>query len=74
MVLYGYETWSQTTLREEREWSVFASRVLKIILVFGLKRNEVTGFWRKLHNEELLNLYSRPSTSIIRMVKPRRIR
>jgi hypothetical protein len=45
-------------------------RVLRRI--FGSKRDEVTGGWRKLHNEELHNLYSSPS--IIRMIKPRRIR
>jgi hypothetical protein len=46
---------------------VFVNRVLRRI--FGLKRDEVTGGWRKLHNDELHNLYS--STSIIRMVKSR---
>jgi hypothetical protein len=40
--------------------------------IFGPKRDEVTGGWRKLHNEELLNLYSSPS--IIRMIKSRRMR
>jgi hypothetical protein len=49
---------------------VFENRVLKRI--FGPKRDEVTGGWRKLHNEELHNLYSSPST--IRMIKPRRKR
>jgi hypothetical protein len=49
---------------------VFENRVLTRI--FGSKRNEVTGGWRKLHNEELHNLYSSPS--IIRMIKSRRIR
>jgi hypothetical protein len=49
---------------------VFESRVLRRI--FGPKRDEVTGGWRKLHNEELHNLYSSPS--IIRMLKSRRIR
>jgi hypothetical protein len=49
---------------------VFENRVLRRI--FGPKRDEVTGSWRKLHNEELHNLYSSPS--IIRMVKPRRMR
>jgi hypothetical protein len=44
---------------------VFENRVLRRI--FGLKRDEVTGGWRKLHNEELQNLYSSPS--IIRMIK-----
>jgi hypothetical protein len=49
---------------------VFENRVLRRI--FGLKRDEVTGEWRKLHNEELHNLYSSPD--IIRQVKSRRIR
>jgi hypothetical protein len=40
--------------------------------IFGLKRDEVTGKWRKLHDEELHDLYS--SQSIIRMIKPRRMR
>jgi hypothetical protein len=49
---------------------VFENRVLRRI--FGPKRDEVTGGWRKLHNEELLSLYSSPS--IIRMIKSRRMR
>jgi hypothetical protein len=49
---------------------VFENRVLRII--FGLKRDEVIKGWRKLHNEELHNLYSSPST--IRMIKSRRMR
>jgi hypothetical protein len=49
---------------------VFENRVLRRI--FGPKRDEVTGGWRKLHNEELHNLYSSPS--IIRMIKSRRMR
>jgi hypothetical protein len=49
---------------------VFENRVLRGI--FGPKRNEVTGDWRKLYNEELHNLYS--SSSIIRMIKSRRMR
>jgi hypothetical protein len=60
-VLIGYITWS-LTLREEHRL-----RVLRRI--FGLKRDEVTGGWRKLHNEELHNLYSSPS--IIRVIKSR---
>ena len=58
MVLYGCETWS-LTLREERRLRVFENRVLR--RVFGPKRDEVTGEWRKLHNEELNNLYSSPN-------------
>ena len=53
--LYGCETWS-LTFREEHRLRVFESRVLRRI--FGPKRGEVTGEWRKLHNEELNNLYS----------------
>jgi hypothetical protein len=49
---------------------VFENRVLRRI--FGLKRDKMTGGWRKLHNEELHNLYSSPS--IIRMIKSRRVR
>jgi hypothetical protein len=48
-VLYGCETWS-LTLREERRLRVFENRVLR--RVFGPQRDEVTGDWRKLHNEE----------------------
>jgi hypothetical protein len=52
-------------LREEHRLRVFENRVLRRI--FGPKRDEVTGEWRKLHNEELHNLYSSPD--IIRLVK-----
>jgi hypothetical protein len=57
VVLYGCETWS-LTLREEHRLRVFENRVLRRI--FGLKMDEVTGEWRKLHNEELHILYSSP--------------
>jgi hypothetical protein len=57
-------------LRKERRLKVFENRVLSRI--FGPKRDEVTGGWRKLHNEELHNLYSSPS--IIRIIKSRRMR
>ena len=66
VVLYGCETWS-LTLREERRLRVFENRVLR--RVFGSKRNEVTGEWRKLHNKELYDLYSLPN--IVRVVKSR---
>jgi hypothetical protein len=66
VVLYGCETWS-LTLREDR---VFENRVLRRI--FGPKRDEVMGEWRKLHNEELHNLFSSPD--IIRQVKSGRMR
>jgi hypothetical protein len=68
VVLYGCETWS-LTLREEHRLRVFENRVLRRI--FGTKRDEVTGEWRKLHNEELRDLYSSPS--IIRIFKLRRM-
>jgi hypothetical protein len=64
VVLYGCETWS-LTLREEHRLRVFENRVLRRI--FGPKSDEVTGEWRKLHSEELYNLYSSPD--IIRQVK-----
>jgi hypothetical protein len=67
VVLYGCETWS-LTLREEHRLRVFENSVLRRI--FGPKRDEVTGDWRKLHNEELHNLYSSPN----RMIKSRRMR
>jgi hypothetical protein len=69
VVLYGCETWS-LTLKEERRLRVFETRVLR--RVFGPKRDEVTGEWRKLHNEEPNDLYSLPS--IVRVVKSRRMR
>jgi hypothetical protein len=58
VVLYGCETWS-LTLREEHRLRLFENRVLSRI--FGPKRDEVTGGWRKLHNEKLHGLYSSPS-------------
>jgi hypothetical protein len=65
VVLYGCETWS-LTLREERRLRVFENRMMRI---FGPKR-EGDGSWRKLHNDELHNLYSSPN--IVRVIKSRR--
>jgi hypothetical protein len=69
VVLYGCETLS-LMLREEHRLRLFENRVLRRI--FGPKRDEVTGGWRKLHNEELCGLYS--STSIVRVIKGRRMK
>ena len=69
IVFYGCETWS-LTLREERRLRVFENRVLR--RVFGSKRDEVTVELRKLHNEELRDLYSLPN--ILRVIKSRRMR
>ena len=68
-VVYGCETWS-LTLREERRLRVFENRVFRGI--FGPKRDEVTGEWRKLHNEELNDLYSSPH--FVRVIRSRRMR
>jgi hypothetical protein len=59
------------TLRDEHRLKVFENRVLRRIS--GPRRDGVTGEWRKLHNEELHNLYSSPSTRIIRKVRSRRM-
>jgi len=69
VVLYGCEIWS-LTLWEERRLRVLESRLLRRI--FGPKRDEVTGEWWKVHNEELNYLYS--SSNIVRVIKSRRMR
>jgi hypothetical protein len=66
---HGCETWS-LVLREEHRLRLFENRVLRRI--FEPKRDEVIGGWRKLHNEELHNLYYSPS--LIRIIKSRRMR
>jgi hypothetical protein len=68
-VLYGWQTWS-LTLKEGHRLEVFENRMLRRI--FGLKRNEVTGEWRNLHNEKLCELYF--LQSIIGIIKSRRMR
>jgi len=69
IVLFGCETWS-LTLREERKLRVFENMVLRRI--FGPRREEETGEWGRLHNEEINDLYSSPN--IVRMLKSRRMR
>jgi hypothetical protein len=69
VVLYGCQTWS-LTWREEQRLRVFENRVLRRI--FGPKRDKVTGEWKRLHKEELNDLYSSPN--IIRVIKWRRMR
>jgi hypothetical protein len=69
VVLYECETWS-LTVKEEHKLRVFENRVLRRI--FGPKKDGMTVGWRKLHNEELHNLYSSPS--INRIIKSRRMR
>jgi len=69
IVLYGCASWS-VTLRDERRLRAFRNRVLR--KRFGRKRDKETEEWRRLHNEELFDLYS--STSIVQVTKSRRMR
>jgi hypothetical protein len=62
IVLYGDEILS-VTLREEYRLSMVENRVLRRI--FGPKREEVTGEWRRLHNEELYDVYSSPDVNMV---------
>jgi hypothetical protein len=63
VLLYGYEARS-LTLKEERRLRVFENRVLRRI--FWSKKDEVTGEWRRLHNEELFGLYCSPNISVMK--------
>jgi len=69
LVLYGLQAWS-LTLREEHRLRLFDNMVLKTI--FRLKRDEVTGEWRRIHKGKVYNLYTSPN--IIRVIKSRRTR
>ena len=69
VVLYGCKTWS-LTLQDERKLSVIENMVLRRI--FGPRRDEVTGEWRRLHNVALNDLYCSPN--IVRVIKSRRMR
>jgi len=69
IILYGCETWS-VTLRKERRLRVFENRMLRRI--FESNRDEITRVWRKIHIEELNDLYS--PTNIVRVIKSRRMR
>jgi hypothetical protein len=59
--MYEYETWS-LPFREEHRLKAFGNEVLRRI--FGPKRDDVIGGWRKMHNEELQNLYSLPNDEV----------
>ena len=69
--VYSCETWS-LTLREEHRLRVFENKLLRKIGLYGAKRGEINGEWRKLHNAELHTLHSSPN--IIRHLKSRRLR
>jgi hypothetical protein len=68
--LYACKTWSLTLREEENRLRLSENRMLRKI--FGPKWEEVAGGWRRLHNEELHNLYTSPN--VIRMIKSKRMR
>lgn len=69
VILYGCESWS-TTLADEHKLRVFENKVLRKI--YGPKRDEMTGEWRRLHNEELHGLYDSPD--VVKIMKSKRLR
>ena len=69
VVFYGCKTWS-FTLREERRLRIFENRVLRKTV--GSEKDEVTGKWRRIHNEKLHDLYCSPHTILV--IKSRRMR
>jgi hypothetical protein len=62
VLFYGCKTWSLTK-REERRLRVFENRVLRRTFVF--EKDEVTGEWRRLHNEKLHGLYCSPNIIVL---------
>jgi len=69
VILYGCESWS-TTLADEHKLRVFENKILRKI--YGPKRDETTGEWRRLHNEGLHGLYDSPD--VVKVMKSRRLR
>jgi len=69
VILYGCESWS-TTLADEHKLRVFENKILRKI--YGPKRDEMTGEWRRLHNDELYGLYDSPN--VVKIMKSRRLR
>jgi len=69
VILYGCESWSMI-LADEHKLRVFENKVLRKI--YRKKRDEMTGEWRRLHNEELHGLYDLPN--VVKIMKSRRLR